>query len=186
MRQAAPPQRWRGAGRMVHSCTAGATRKVGPRRPENGPPQDSTGFCTGPQPLCRPQTLGSRTIPTNCLPRGPNTECEAPGPGGGPGSGPRNSPARADHPVVGESASVPPAAKGEAATVLPAAVGEATADVAVGAAVAAIPAAVDETQADHGAGQRGDSRPGGEDGGAAGRSDHGIGQRDAADHGAGR
>ena len=78
--------------------------------------------------------------------------------------------------MVGESASVPPAAKGEAATVLPAAVGEATADVAVEAAVAAIPAAVDETQADHGAGQRGDSRPGGEDGGAAGRSDHGIGR----------
>ena len=80
--------------------------------------------------------------------------------------------------VVGESASEPWAAKGEAATVLLAAVGEATAGVAVGAAGAAIPAAVEETRADHGAGQRGDSRPGGEDGRAAGRSDHGSGQRD--------
>ena len=78
--------------------------------------------------------------------------------------------------MVGESASEPLAAKGEAATVLLAAVGEATAGVAVEAAGAAIPAAVEETRADHGAGQRGDSRPGGEDGGAAGRSDHGIGQ----------
>ena len=66
--------------------------------------------------------------------------------------------------VVGESASEPLAAKGEAATVLLAAVGETTAGVAVEAAGAAIPAAVDETRADHGAGQRGDSRPGGEDG----------------------
>ena len=49
-----------------------------------------------------------------------------------------SSPARADHLVVGESASVPPAAKGEAATVLPAAMGETTAGVAVGAAGAAI------------------------------------------------
>ena len=98
----------------------------------------------------------------------------------GPGSGPGADPARADHPVVGESASVPPAAKGEAATVLLAAVGETTAGVAVEAAGAAIPAAVNATQFYHGAGQRGDSRPGGEDGGGAGRSDHGIGhwQRD--------
>ena len=150
-----------------------------PRRPENGPAQDSTGVCTGTQPLCRPQTLGSRTISTICLPRGPDTECEAPGPGG-PGSGPGTDPARADHPVVGESASEPLAAKGEAATVLLAAVGEATAGVAVEAAGAAIPgpAAVEETRADHGAGQRGESRPGGEDGRAAGRSDHGSGQGD--------
>ena len=49
-----------------------------------------------------------------------------------------SSPARADHLVVGESASVPSAAKGEAATVLSAAVGETTAGVAVEAAVAAI------------------------------------------------
>ena len=59
-----------------------------------------------------------------------------------------------------------------------AAVGETTAGVAVEAAGAAIPAAVEETRADHGAGQRGDSRPGGEDGRAAGRSDHGSGQGD--------
>ena len=59
-----------------------------------------------------------------------------------------------------------------------AAVGETTAGVAVEAAGAAIPAAVKETRADHGAGQRGDSRPGGEDGRAAGRSDHGSGQGD--------
>ena len=59
-----------------------------------------------------------------------------------------------------------------------AAVGEATAGVAVEAAGAAIPAVVKETRADHGAGQRGDSRPGGEDGRAAGRSDHGSGQGD--------
>ena len=49
-----------------------------------------------------------------------------------------SSPARADHLVVGESASVPSAAKGEAATVPSAAVGETTAGVAVEAAVAAI------------------------------------------------
>ena len=30
---------------------------MGPRRPENGPAQDSTGVCTGTQPLCRPQPL---------------------------------------------------------------------------------------------------------------------------------
>ena len=80
--------------------------------------------------------------------------------------------------MVGESASEPLAAKGEAATVLLAAVGETTAGVAVEAAGAAIPAAVDGTRADHGAGKRGDSKPGGEDGRAAGRSDHGSGQGD--------
>ena len=98
-------------------------------------------------------TLGSRTNHlTICLPQGPITGCETPGPGGGPGSGPGKSPARADHHVAGlgvpsarrlgggrgESASVPSAAKGEAATVPSAAVGETTAGVAVGAAVAAI------------------------------------------------
>ena len=46
--------------------------------------------------------------------------------------------ARADHLVVGESASMPSAAKVEAATVPSAAVGETTAGVAVEAAVAAI------------------------------------------------
>ena len=53
--------------------------------------------------------------------------------------------ARADHLVVGESASVPSAAKVEAATVPSAAVGETTAGVAVEAAGAAIPAVVKET-----------------------------------------
>ena len=61
---------------------------MGPRRPENGPAQDSTGVCTGTQPLCRPQPLDPEPSPTICLPQGPNTKCEAPGPGGGPGSGP--------------------------------------------------------------------------------------------------
>ena len=40
-------------------------------------------------------------ISTICLPQGPNTGCEVPGPGGGPGSGPGTVPARADHHVAG-------------------------------------------------------------------------------------
>ena len=160
---------------------------MGPRRPENGPTQDSTGVCTGTQPLCRPQPLDPE--PTNhltiCLPQGPNTECEAPGPGGGPGSGPG---AARPEPTTSWSVRAPPCPRQRRAR-QPPCFQQRWARLPQGrgrSSRRSDPGAVDETQADHGAGQRGDSRPGGEDGGAAGRSDHGIGQPDSADHGAGR
>ena len=80
--------------------------------------------------------------------------------------------------VVGESASELCAAEGEAASLLCARGARQPQEVAVEAAGAAITAVVKETRADHEAGRRGTSRPGGEDGAAAGRSDHGCGQGD--------
>ena len=126
---------------------------MGPRRPENGPAQDSTGVCTGTQPLCRPQPLDPNQPSHHLLATGAEHGMRNTGPRRrareragkepGPGRPPRRRTRRPFGATLGrwsgrESASVPSAAKSEAATVPSAAVGETTAGVAVVAAVAAI------------------------------------------------
>ena len=41
--------------RTLKSCAVSATWVAGPRRPGDGPPHESTGVCSGTQPLSRPQ-----------------------------------------------------------------------------------------------------------------------------------